>query len=184
MQETRNNCFGSKKRCTSLRQAKSDNHECQNLTENVFSTLALYFSTRAYLFSPEEGSCYVFSYWNNCCEFLATYGVIFQSDIQSYFKAPVPGAPLSYHKVYYYLRRRLVVWQPSPLSIEILKINMWFFINFLKRIRICLSTGFINATEKMQLTWRMSEHVQSQENISMFRALINIRNKYQCSKHQ
>ena len=39
----------------------------------------VHFGTRAYLFSPEEGSCYVFSTRNNCCEFLASDGVIFQS---------------------------------------------------------------------------------------------------------
>ena len=38
-----------------------------------------------YLFSPEEGSCYVFSIRNNCCEYLASYGAIIQSVIQSYF---------------------------------------------------------------------------------------------------
>ena len=31
-----------------------------------------------------------------CGEFLASNGVIFQSDIQSYFKTPVCGAPFSY----------------------------------------------------------------------------------------
>ena len=38
--------------------------------------VAIYFGTRAYLFSPDERSCYVFSIWNNCCEFLAFDGVI------------------------------------------------------------------------------------------------------------
>ena len=46
--------------------------------------LLLHFGTRAYLFSPEEGSCYVFSTRNNCCELLAFYGVITQSVIQSW----------------------------------------------------------------------------------------------------
>ena len=32
MQETHNNCFGSKKRCTSLHQAKTGNHEYRNIT--------------------------------------------------------------------------------------------------------------------------------------------------------
>ena len=41
-----------------------------------FCTLLLHFGTCAYLFSPEEGSCYIFSTRNNCCEFLAYYGVI------------------------------------------------------------------------------------------------------------
>ena len=33
MQETRNNCFGSKISSTTLRQAKTDKHECRNVTE-------------------------------------------------------------------------------------------------------------------------------------------------------
>ena len=32
MQETRNNCFGSKICGTTLRQAKTGNHECRNIT--------------------------------------------------------------------------------------------------------------------------------------------------------
>ena len=39
------------------------------------STSAEMIGTCAYLFSPDEGSCYIFSTWNNCCEFLASYGV-------------------------------------------------------------------------------------------------------------
>ena len=46
--------------------------------------LLLHFSTRAYLFPPDKGSCYIFSTQNNCCEFLASYGVILQSDIHPY----------------------------------------------------------------------------------------------------
>ena len=46
----------------------------------------VYFRIRAHLFSPDEGSCFVFSTQNNWCEFLASYGVIIQSDIQSYLK--------------------------------------------------------------------------------------------------
>ena len=64
-----------------------------------FCTLLLHFGTRAYLFSPEEGSCYVFSTRNNCCEFLAFYGVISQSVIQSFLKTPVCGASLSHNKL-------------------------------------------------------------------------------------
>ena len=71
MQETRNNCFGSKKR------------------SNV------HFGNRAYLFSPKEGSCYVFSTRNNCCEFLASDGVISQSVIKPFFKPLVFGASLT-----------------------------------------------------------------------------------------
>ena len=41
-------------------------------------------------------SCYVFSTRSNCCEFLASGGVILQSDYQSFFKAQVCGAFLLY----------------------------------------------------------------------------------------
>ena len=58
-------------------------------------TLLLHFGTRAYLFRCEEGPCYVFSTRNNCCEFLASDGVIFQSVIKPFFKMPVFGAPLT-----------------------------------------------------------------------------------------
>ena len=50
-------------------------------------TLLLYFGTRAYLFSSDEGSCYIFSARNNCCEFLASYGDTFQSAIKSSWKS-------------------------------------------------------------------------------------------------
>ena len=45
-------------------------------------TLLLLSGTRAHLLSFEEGSCYILSNRNNCCESLASYGVIFQSDSQ------------------------------------------------------------------------------------------------------
>ena len=47
-----------------------------------FVMLLLHFSTCAYLFSPEKGSCSIFSTRNNCCEFLAFYGVFTQRVIQ------------------------------------------------------------------------------------------------------
>ena len=46
--------------------------------------ISLYFSTPAYLFWPEEGSCYVFSTWNNCCEFLASDGLFFKVLLNHY----------------------------------------------------------------------------------------------------
>ena len=88
-QETRNNCFGLKKRSTTLLQAKTGKHECRNIT----GTLLLYFSTRAYLFSPEQGSCYTFLTRNNCCKFLTSY-VIIQRITQSFLKMPVCGVML------------------------------------------------------------------------------------------
>ena len=74
MQETCNNCFKSKKRSMTLLQEKTDMHGCW--------TLLLHFGTCAYLFSPEGGSCYVFSTQNNCCKFLASDGVTFQNVIK------------------------------------------------------------------------------------------------------
>ena len=44
------------------------------LVENSLRVLSLYAAvicgTRAHLSSPDEGSCYVFSIRNNCCQFL------------------------------------------------------------------------------------------------------------------
>ena len=96
MQEARNNCFESKKRSTTLRQAKTGKHECR--------TLLLYFGTRAYLSSPEEGSCYMLSTRSNCCEFLASYGVIIQNVTQSFLKRTVCGASLTRSNIFYALK--------------------------------------------------------------------------------
>ena len=76
MRETRNNCFWSKIRNTTLLQAKTNKHEWRR-------TLLLLFGTRAYLFSPNKGSCCIFSTRNSWCKVLASYGVITQSVIQS-----------------------------------------------------------------------------------------------------
>ena len=59
MQETRSNCFGSKKRSTTLLQAKTGKHECRNVTAIM---LLLHFGTRAYLFLPDEGVVLHFTY--------------------------------------------------------------------------------------------------------------------------
>ena len=61
MQETRNNCFGSKKRSTTLRQAETGKHECQSITATYRSEIFIR---------------------NSYCDFLASYGVIIQSVIQ------------------------------------------------------------------------------------------------------
>ena len=34
--------------------------------------------------TPDEGSCYIFSARNNCCELFASYGVFMQSVTQSF----------------------------------------------------------------------------------------------------
>ena len=56
---------------------------------HLVCTLLLYFGTCAYLFLPDEGSCYIFSTRNNCCEFLASSGVIIQSVTQSLYRVVV-----------------------------------------------------------------------------------------------
>ena len=53
MLETLKKCFGLKICSTTFRQAKTGKHECRNITEAQVALL-LYFSTRAYLFSPNE----------------------------------------------------------------------------------------------------------------------------------
>ena len=68
----------------------------------TLKSFSLHFGTRAYLFSPDEGSCYIFSTRNNCREFLVSYATTFQSDIQPYFKTRVCGAPFSFWKGYLY----------------------------------------------------------------------------------
>ena len=40
-----------------------------------FCMLFLFCDIRACLFLLDEGSCYIFSTWNNCSEFLASHGV-------------------------------------------------------------------------------------------------------------
>ena len=80
MQETRNNCFRSKKRSTTLLQAKTGKHEFRNVVAEMHKYVAVTFRHSC---SPEE-SCDVFSTRNNFCEFLASYGVTIQSVIQSF----------------------------------------------------------------------------------------------------
>ena len=48
---------------------------------------------RAYPTSPKEGSCYVSSSRNSCCEFHASDGSNLQADYQPFLKTPVCGAP-------------------------------------------------------------------------------------------
>ena len=91
MRGTRNNCFGSK-----------------NVVRRCCCTFLLLFGTRAYLFSPDEGSWYIFSTRNNCCEFFASYGVIIQSVAQSFLKTPVCGASLTYILVHFVMRKLFI----------------------------------------------------------------------------
>ena len=64
-----------------------------------FCELLLHFGTCTYLFLPDEGSCYIFSTGNNCCTFLASYGVIIQSVSQSFLKTPICGASLTDYNI-------------------------------------------------------------------------------------
>ena len=48
-------------------------------------TLLLYFGTRAHLFSPDEGSWYIFLTLTNCCVSHASYGSIIQSVFLLYY---------------------------------------------------------------------------------------------------
>ena len=73
----------------------SKHREAREVTSAEKYQQLLLFGTRAHLLSPEEGSCYILSIRSNCCESLASYGVIFESDFQPYFKTPVYGATFS-----------------------------------------------------------------------------------------
>ena len=53
--------------------------------------LQLICCSRTCLFSPDEGSHYVFATWNNSCECLASKGVSLQNVHQLLFKMPVWG---------------------------------------------------------------------------------------------
>ena len=75
MQETRNNCLGQKYIAQPFVRRKQ--------VSTSAKTLLLHFGTHAYMFLPDEGSCYVFLTRNSWCEFLASYGVIILSVIQS-----------------------------------------------------------------------------------------------------
>ena len=71
---------------------------------------------------------YFFSTRNNCCEFLASYGAILQSDIQPYFKTPVCGATFSYCTAHYF----------GAMNFHL---KILIFLNLLKRIAIKLNTN-------------------------------------------
>ena len=90
MQETRSNCFGSKIFGTALSQVKTGRYKCRNITAIYMSKyMLLYLGIRAYLFSPDEVSCHIFSTKKkHCCEFLASNGVFIQSVIHSFLKTP------------------------------------------------------------------------------------------------
>ena len=133
MQETRNNCFGSKIISTTLLQAKTGKHECLNVTTmyiynvqqiyyNIHCNVLLHFGTRAYLFSPEEGSWYVFSTRINCCEFLASDGVIFQNVTKTFFK------------VYFHF---------YPILLLMYSVHFLSFVGFFCLFVLCLLCNFL-----------------------------------------
>ena len=55
-----------------------------------------------------KGHATFFFTWN-CCEFLASYSTIFQTDTQSYFKIPVCAAPLLYLLSVYLLTNKICI---------------------------------------------------------------------------
>ena len=88
MQETCNNCFGSKKRSTTLLQTKTGKHKCRNV--GCCYILALVLTCfclkkgHATFFRPET-----------IVASLASDSVIFQSVMKPFFKMPVFGAQLT-----------------------------------------------------------------------------------------
>ena len=93
MQKTRNNCFEPKKRSTTLLQEKNRQARVPKCNSNV--TVAVTFrQSRLPVFAWRRVMLH-FSTRNNCCEFLAFYGVNTQSVVQSFLKTPVCGASLS-----------------------------------------------------------------------------------------
>ena len=90
----------------------------------------------------EEGSCYIILTRNNCCEFLASYGVIVQSVNQSFLKTPVCGASLTdnfYRSTFHNLR--ISCWQ-------LLNFLFIFYDMFLK-INI---VNFVKTSKKLMLS--------------------------------
>ena len=73
--------FSKQQRRISKRDTKKEHHILA-FRNNCFGKLLLQFGTRAYLYSPDEGSCYIFSSRKDFCVFLLSYGIIRQSDIQ------------------------------------------------------------------------------------------------------
>ena len=57
------------------------------------------------VFALAKGRATFFLTRNNCCEFIASYSVFFQSDFQPYFKMPVCGFAFSYN---HYFDQRLI----------------------------------------------------------------------------
>ena len=95
MQETRNNCFRSKKRNMVLCQAKISKHEYRKITAMYSTFLScfpfnlLWHSCLAIL--AWRGTMLSFLIRNKCWEFLASNGINLQS-LQSLFKTSVGGA--------------------------------------------------------------------------------------------
>ena len=80
--------FGVTKHNTMFCEAKMGKHKCCKIIPTCSC------GTYGYLFSPEEGSFFLFSTRNNCCEFLAHDGFNLQSPHRSLFKKLVCGAIL------------------------------------------------------------------------------------------
>ena len=75
---------------------KNNTIRCKKLTTIISG--CCYFSALVLTCFPlTKGRAMFFLTWNNCCEFLAFYGDITQSVIQSFLKTSVCGASLSHH---------------------------------------------------------------------------------------
>ena len=72
MQETHNNCFGSKKCSTTLCQAKINKHECRNVAAMYVCCCYISALVLTY-FRLIKSRAIFFLTRNNCCEFLASY---------------------------------------------------------------------------------------------------------------
>ena len=77
--------FGSKKHSTTLLQAKTGKYECRNVTASYIVQYRICYISALVLtcFRLKKGRATFFSTRNNCCEFLAFYGVNTHSVIQS-----------------------------------------------------------------------------------------------------
>ena len=98
-----------------------------------FCTLLLYFGICVYLFLPDKGLCYVFFTRNNFCKFLASYGVIIQSVIQSYLKTSICGASLSYSSKCHWKKN---VFCDKLKNVNLIQSSSWYQNpKFIKQIR-------------------------------------------------
>ena len=66
MQKTRNNCFGSKKRNSTLSQAKTNKHECRNITSTALILTCFRLSKGYVCFLDQKQLFRVSCFWLYC----------------------------------------------------------------------------------------------------------------------